>query len=133
MGNLIRKRTTTKSRQRGVPPPITASGLEFFRQKRRFFCLKTLFLGQFSTHFLILAKGGTPPHHGKRLGIFFAKNGVFCLKNTVFGPMFNRFFHHGKWPAKKLTGKKSRKRGFPPPPSQTFSVTGVFEPFPKSH
>ena len=97
--------------------------------------------------------GGTPPppspHHGKRpakkltekksrqRGVppppsrqaawnFFAKNGVFCLKNTVFGPIFNRFFNHGKGgypphphhgtrPAKKLTEKKSRQGGVPPP------------------
>ena len=38
--------------------------------------------------------------------------------------------HQEKRPAKKLTEKKSRKRGVPPPPSRTFSVTGVFELFP---
>ena len=75
----------------------------------------------------ITAKGGTPPPPSRQAAWnFFAKNGVFCLKNNVFGPIFNRFFnhgkggyppppHHGKRPAKKLTGKKSRQRGVPPP------------------
>ena len=88
----------------------------------------------------ITAKGGTPPPSRQAAWNFFAKNGVFCLKNTVFGPIFNRFFnhgkggyppppHHGKRPAKKLTEKKSRQRGVPPPSRQK-AVIGVFEPFP---
>ena len=64
----------------------------------------------------ITEKGGTPPPSRKAAWNFFAENGVFCLKNTVFGPIFNRFFNHGK--------------GGYPPPSRQKAVIGVFEPSP---
>ena len=80
------------------------------------------------------------PHHGKRPAKKLTEK-KSRQKNTVFGPIFNRFFnhgkggyppppHHGKRPAKKLTGKKSRQRGVPPPPSRQKAVIGVFEHFP---
>ena len=39
---------------------------------------------------------------------------------------------HGKAAGQKVNGKKITEKGGSPPPSWTFSVTGVFEPFPNA-